>query len=126
MYKLMKFSSDWADEFQVEGFSIVTDEFHKLLIECINQIGNLKTSWYFGTNEGFNEPFKDLFSSCTFESLNEEEALKLSKLFKLSINSYDCFGNCPYFPELFDNAELCSTQYDCIKQLKTTKTKINS
>lgn len=49
--KLVVFEKNWADEFDVDGFAVLTDDEAKDHLNTIANIGE----WYFGTNEGWEE-----------------------------------------------------------------------
>lgn len=48
---LVKFSSDWADEFTVAGFKVIEED----KLEAFKEAAELPHTWYFGTNEGFED-----------------------------------------------------------------------
>lgn len=50
---LVRFSADWADEFEAEGFRIFLDTNEDSIQEYIDEV--VKNGFYFGTNEGFEE-----------------------------------------------------------------------
>lgn len=74
---LVKFSKDWADEFDAEGFTLLTDE-QKSRLETLVEEGNF--DYYFGTNEGFDAGDIDL-EDFTFVQLTEGEVKLLQTLF---------------------------------------------
>lgn len=47
--KLIKYDSNWADEIDIDGFIVLSDELHDNFIEAINRIEYLE--FYIGTNE---------------------------------------------------------------------------
>lgn len=72
---LIKFESDWADEFQCEQFTIVpSKEQAQAIVERLIEEGG-----YFGTNEGFEE---GELSECEFSitEITDEEADVICKL----------------------------------------------
>lgn len=73
---LVTFKHNWADEFDAEGFSICDE------IEKQNILENAKNgvSFYFGTNEGW-EDGEDISSGFNFEPITDEEEQVLRKLF---------------------------------------------
>lgn len=77
MLKLVKFSRDWADEFQAEGFIILSAEDVEKLDTLVSE-GNFE--WYFGTNEGFEAGDIEM-TDFEITDISEEEALFLERLF---------------------------------------------
>jgi len=67
---LIKFEKDWADEFDVYGIQVLSDEEWKELQEAIKKI-KYPLEMYFGTNEGL------IFESAA-ETLNELKAVEIS------------------------------------------------
>ena len=64
-YYLLKYEDNWADEFDVNTFCVMTEEeynqFCAIIDEAISKIGNSEIEIYFGTNEWINvtpESFK--------------------------------------------------------------------
>ncbi len=94
-YLLVKFNDNYCDEFDVDGFNIMSEqEFKDYLEEWKKEIEkNGFDEFYFGTNECLTYEGVDEFEKrFTTEPLTEEEALVLKKFFKSS------YG---VFPELF-------------------------
>lgn len=90
MKYLVVFSEDWADEFQAEGFRIVTED-EKARILAWAPTG----SFYFGTNEGFED--EDLTDAFTFSPITDEDEATLRKLFPRLSSSYSPkFGQFPH------------------------------
>jgi len=54
-YTLLTFDEDWGDEFDVYGFTIMKTEKWKLFLAALQSVANTEFSWYFGTNEGYEE-----------------------------------------------------------------------
>lgn len=74
MKLLVTLNKDWADEFDVHGFKLMDPlEYDKLLAWAEN------ATWYFGTNEGFED--EDLRPYFKAEPVSEEEIAVLCKLF---------------------------------------------
>lgn len=76
MPTLVKFSRDWADEFQAEGLAILTADQVEALIE---EVENGFREWDFGTNEGWEEGELDM-SDFTFTPITDEEAEMLIRV----------------------------------------------
>lgn len=72
---LVKFSRDWADEFQVEGFVVV----EPAEAEELKEYFSTERSWYFGTNEGWEDEI--LIGSFDFVEISLLHAAALNQLF---------------------------------------------
>lgn len=106
-YYLLKFSRDWADEFQAEGLAVVTNTDIEL-IESVIYDENVRDEYvwfYFGTNEGWEDEF-------TYLELWEKEIKKVEISAQeaefLSANVLGrgtTFGQFPDFDYLFENLE---------------------
>lgn len=88
-YKLIKFNGDWADEFNLYGFSIMTavawDEIERELTNADQSIEIEDV--YFGTNEAMNwNCTADFLQDLEVISISEKEAEILKRLFG------HCFG----------------------------------
>jgi len=73
-YKLVKFQKDYADEFDVFGMRLMSNEEYKEYLLSAKNVSYPK-EMYFGTNEFvdfFN--FEDLKNSLTVEHLSDEAA----------------------------------------------------
>lgn len=75
MSVLVKFSRDWADEFQVEGFRVVDAEKASAMVEFFSR----PRTFYFGTNEGWEDEV--LLDSFEFVDISDEQASLLAVLF---------------------------------------------
>jgi hypothetical protein len=71
---LVKFSSDWADEFTAEGIAIMSSEEWEKLRERVKD----PITWNFGTNEGWEDELLD--DSFTVTEITDEEAETLQRL----------------------------------------------
>jgi len=83
---LVVFDRDWADEFDVSGIKIMSQE---EVDELKTQLEN-SPSWYFGTNEGFEDGELSV-DDFTFTPITPEDEISFVKLLSLP------FGN---FPDL--------------------------
>lgn len=92
IFYLVTFEADWADEFEVKGFSLMTEiecKKHKEVIKKLNYSFELS----FGGNDGIEfKNGKDLNSCLTYKKITEDE-YKLIK--KMQIPSF-------FFPDLED------------------------
>lgn len=83
MAVLVKFSKDWADEFDVYGFCVYASK--EIWEETKGDLSELEYS--FGTNEGWEEgDFDD--SDFTVTEISEDEAKVLTKLFGSKWGNY--------------------------------------
>ena len=48
---LVKYCSNWADEFDIQGFAIMNEEEYIQWIEDFRKAEKTDYVWYFGTNE---------------------------------------------------------------------------
>ncbi len=80
---LVKFSADWADEFQCEELCLMTqeyfDQWYNSLKECFN--GDADREFYFGTNEFFNyssieEVFNDIVVTAVSDEVEQDTLTK--------------------------------------------------
>lgn len=96
--KLVKYDSNWADEMDIDGFRLFTDEqweeyqkdFKKLFKE------DRGYTYYVGTNEDIEyNSFDEFMSDLKVSEITDEEATVLKKLFD-NLTTYG-YG---FFPEL--------------------------
>lgn len=71
-------SQDWADELDVDFFDILTEEDYQKYMIAKEIFTNWLDSYYFGTNEGWDEDFDYL--SFTPVEISEEELACLARL----------------------------------------------
>ena len=95
---LVKYCSNWADEFDIQGFAIMNDEEYIQWIEDFRKASYTKYQWYFGTNEYINcWDFEDW----SVTNLSKEEVLNLVFMLDLEQRYYDedypTYGFFPYF-----------------------------
>jgi hypothetical protein len=78
---LVKFSSDWADEFDMNGFKVMSEEeFEKYKTGMNNEEYPYEAG--FGTNEWFDyEDAEDVMNDLTIVEISVSEAEVLTKLF---------------------------------------------
>lgn len=98
--KLVKFLRDWADEFEAEGFGILSDEEWEEFVKVVKENPNAETSFWFGTNEGWEDETIESFYDCykTID-LPYEEEIALQRLFGKVVD----FGVFPHPLELIEN-----------------------
>ena len=93
MQVLVKFESDWADEFSVYGWAIKDKEDWLEDVDIFER-GYGNQSWNFGTNEGFeecNEP--SWLDNYTVTEITANEAHSLRIVFELYNDEYGNFPN---------------------------------
>ena len=97
MMWLVKFYDNWADEMDIEGFSIMSTgqfiQWAKTVEEVAKKIDEGHSfEWYFGTNEWINwdsgKDFKEAFSC---EVITDEEANILKHLLLEEFDKYGIF-----------------------------------
>lgn len=80
--KLVKWDDNWADEMDICGFVIMTDEEYKEFNQYVNNIF-VPFEISVGTNEELNyENGEDFLRSITVKEITEEETKVLDKFFK--------------------------------------------
>lgn len=99
MYYLVKFDKDWADEFSVYGFNIFKQEEWDLLAEEMKRRKKDQAgTWYFGTNEGWDDDtIGDFYDALTPILITEEEKALFIKLF-----GREEFGIFPDFEQILN------------------------
>ena len=84
---LAKFKSDWADEFDVHGFKVMTEEQYKVWLKELNAV-RWPQEMYFGTNEAFEFNSLDEYQECIeIQLIDENEYIALKKLFDTKYNN---------------------------------------
>ncbi len=97
----MEFNRDWADECDVYGFRIIDDKTKKLIDDAVKKHGNETTSFYFGTNEGWDgDTLEDIFESITFTEISVEQKNVFAQLLPSCIDSYG-YGYVPDIENYF-------------------------
>jgi len=91
MYKLVKYSSNWADEMDVDGFRTMTEkqykEWGKEWKKTFKEDGEY--TFYIGTNEDIPyEDYESLMADFTVEDITKEEFETINKL----IPAADSYG----------------------------------
>ncbi len=98
--KLVIFDRDWADEFSPFGFAVMTEaeleEFKKYYSE--------ERTWYFGTNEGFEDEILFNNYAIKVQDITQEEADTLIRLFNLKTSSWS-YADAGLFPGKPDEEE---------------------
>lgn len=90
MPALIQFSRDWADEFNVDGFKVVDTMAEAA--EYKQHFAKPRT-YYFGTNEGWEDEILD--ESITITEITDDEAELLKKLFGNSHGGPTQYGHIP-------------------------------
>lgn len=93
MYYLVKFSKDWADEFDVHGFAVFEkEEWDKIAQEMEEKKNKPAGNVGFGTNEGWeDETVGDYIRNFKATEVSEKERNVLVKLFDLKRGGYGHF-----------------------------------
>lgn len=109
---LIKFDSDWADEFGVDGFTIMPERDWKFIEEVVKirfEARPGKTvDWYFGTNEGFDwYDYEEMMSCFSVKTITGSEAAVIDKFFSVDPHKqYTSFGHIPFYSCKEDVLEL--------------------
>lgn len=97
-YYLVKYESDWADEMDIEGFDILTQE-DKDYFESLIPTDDKPLIHYVGTNEEIEYWNSEMFLRCyTWTPITKEEAETVKRLFNPSYGHF-------YYPEIDDEEE---------------------
>lgn len=97
MMWLVKFYDNWADEMDIEGFSIMSTgqftQWAKTVEEVAKKIDEGRPfEWYFGNNEWINwDSSKDFKEAFSCEVITDEEAEVLKRLLLQEFASYGFF-----------------------------------
>lgn len=102
MYYLVNFNKDWADEFSVHGFRVFPRVTWENLLKKLKENKDKHAgSWYFGTNEGWDdETIGDFLRNIEVVSITEEEKATIERVF-----GENEFGHFPDFEEMLNKAE---------------------
>lgn len=102
MYYLVKFYKDWADEFSVYGFNILKqEEWDQLAKELKERKKEQAGTWYFGTNEGWDDDtIGDFYDALEPILITEKEKELFIKLF-----GREEFGIFPDFEQILNSEE---------------------
>ena len=77
---LVTFLADWGDEFDVSGFCVYEKEIWER--NCARfKAAKRYTSFYFGSNEGFEDIDEDWLDNYEVQDITEQEYEVISKLF---------------------------------------------
>jgi len=114
---LVKFKKNWADEFNVEGFFLATEEEYNLATKIIGEIGDKNTfRYYFGTNEGWGEydeeTIKEVWDNNYIATPIDDtdmiyETIIIDMIYEtfLKESTFGSFGVVPTFSDLFEDIE---------------------
>lgn len=96
--KLVKYDSNWADEMDIDGFKVLTNEqWEKYQQDFKKHFKEECYSYYVGTNEEIEySDFDEFISDFKASEITNEEAAVLEKLFD-NLSTYG-YG---FFPELY-------------------------
>lgn len=99
MMWLVKFADNWADEFDVEGFTVLTQEEYTHFMDLVQDVAKKIDSgeifsFYFGTNEWFDYESGDEFISAFESELIGNGQADTLKRFVIG-NDFDRYGIFP-------------------------------
>lgn len=84
---LVKYYSNWADEFDIQGFAIMNEEEYIQWIEDFRKAEEIDYVWYFGTNEYIC--YWNFEKDWSVTNLSKEEVLNLVFMLDLEQRYYD-------------------------------------
>ena len=100
---LVKYCSNWSDEFDIQGFAIMNGEEYIQWVEDFRKAKEIDYEWYFGTNEYISYWDEEDWSVI---NLSMEEALNLIYIFDLGQEYYEegypIYG---FFPDFYFEEE---------------------
>ena len=100
---LVKYCSNWADEFDIQGFAIMNEEEYLQWIEDFRKAKEFNYDWYFGSNEFINYWDEEDWSVI---NLSMEEALNLIYILDLGQEHYeDGYPIYGFFPDFYFEEE---------------------
>ena len=111
MMWLVKLTDNWADEMDIEGFSIMSTGQFTLWAKTVEEVAKKidegrSFEWYFGTNEWINwdsgKEFKEAFSC---EVITDEEADVLKRLLLEDFDKYGIFPSGQDMAYFLENEE---------------------
>ena len=95
---LVKYNSNWSDEFDIQGFAIMNEEEYIQWVDDFRKAKERDYEWYFGTNEYISYWDEEDWSAT---NLSKEETLNLIFMLDLEQHYYDedypVYGFFPYF-----------------------------
>lgn len=96
---LVNYNDDWADEFSIYGFCIVTESVWKEFQKYIKNKSFEGQEMYFGTNEFIEFYYKSYKSSFKIQEITKKECVFLEKTFNIKLNDNldDLIYNCSKF-----------------------------
>ncbi len=89
MKYLVTFCRDWADEFEVYGFTIYTQE----QVDALREWASTERSFWFGTNEGWEDEI--FIESLVFQEITDEDLAVIERLFPHRSADMPRFGHMP-------------------------------
>jgi len=114
-YYLLKFKRNWRDEFDCEGFTIVTGEHYRALEALFNDdaISDEYVCFNFGSNQGWEDEFtyQEFWNKLEKTDISSSIfwAAFLNEMFKLP---YGIFPEPEYLFENFDGNKAVEEYYD--------------
>jgi hypothetical protein len=102
MYYFVKFERDWADEFSVYGYRIMSVEDFSDFYNYMLQNADVEISLGFGTNEGWDCETVEDYSRClSIEEISESTA---QELISKKLDSFGVFWDLAYIKECVEEA----------------------
>lgn len=100
-YFLVTFDDNWADEMDIEGFAVATEDQLELFKRDL-MAANYPTEIYIGSNQsiGYND-FDDYWACVDHEEITLEEYNLISKLFSAKFETYNEEGVESSYPNAY-------------------------
>ncbi len=90
--KLIKYEDNWADEMDIYGFHILSDETWEkflALLDRVNELPNFQLNIGVGSNEDIDyDSVEDLLKVFTASDISDDEAAVIQKNFKLPYGQF--------------------------------------
>ncbi len=99
---VLKFDRDWADEFSVYGFEIITEQQKEDLHDLVAEHGDIVGSFSFGTNEFWEDKISDLFKSFEFVEITLDQKEALEAVFPELKSEYSFMRQFGYVPDIVE------------------------
>lgn len=94
---LLKFRKDWADELDCYGTKIMPKPQWESLKTAIESVSREAVSYYFGTNEGWDDPIGSYLQDITVKEIDNNTTMVLIATIGAE------FGNFPYLEDLLSD-----------------------
>lgn len=91
--KLVKYDDNWADEMDIEGFTIVSDEAWEKFVSFVSPERFSNYTFYIGTNEEIEfDSVEDIFRALAAINISPEDAKAIKDNFNLPYGFFPVAG----------------------------------